>query len=165
MSLGKTLAQELNYEAVSTRAMLERLPESDYGWAPHEKSMTLGALAAHVAESGCWTEQILNQDEFDLDPANYKPLVVKGRDELLKSFDGATAKACAQLEQAEDACLMALWKFKSKGNLVFEMPRIAVVRMFILSHLIHHRGQLSVYMRLRDIPVPSIYGPTADAPM
>lgn len=165
MEQGKLLAQELTQEGATTRNVLEQIPEKDFGWSPHEKSMTMGRLAGHVAESLSWTDVLLGQDEFDMNPDVYKPMDPKNRAELLESFDAALSKASSLLEQTEDAHMARPWRFKSQGQLIFELPRAAVVRMFILSHLIHHRGQLSVYMRLRDIPVPSIYGPTADAPM
>jgi len=165
MEQGKLFAQELMQESATTRSVLERIPEEDFAWSPHEKSMTMGRLAGHVAESISWADVLLGQDEFDMNPKTYEPLTPKNPSELLESFDTALSKALALLEKTQDARFAGLWRFKSNGQLLFEMPRGAVFRMFMLSHHIHHRGQLSVYMRLRGIPVPSIYGPTVDAPM
>ena len=162
MSMGKNIKQELEYEARATRKYLERMPAEQFGWQPHAKSMSLGLLASHVAELPEWTGVLINQDEFVLDMENYQPWIASGPQELVEKFDACLKDACRLLEEVDDARMLAIWRMKVGEQIVLELPRIAVVRSMILSHLIHHRGQLSVYLRLLDIPVPATYGPSAD---
>ena len=165
MSIGAMLAQELEQELQTTRRLLERTPESEWEWRPHEKSMTLGALASHIVESMTWAEVLLKTDELDFDPDTYQSPEINGRAQLLALLDQASVQACALLKETEDAAMMTPWAMKKKGEVLFSMPRAAVVRSFLISHMIHHRGQLSVYFRMKDVPLPAIYGPTADEPM
>ncbi len=153
---------ELDREASSTRKMLERVPEGKNEWAPHPKSMTLGRLATHVATLPGWASS-LRDDGFDIGVNTVgvppPPATTAG---LVELFDKTIADAKAVLNGLDDARAMGPWTLSMKGKPVFSMPRLAVVRMMILNHTVHHRGQLSVYLRLLDVPVPGMYGPSAD---
>ena len=162
--MGQAMAHELQHEASAARKLLEAIPEDKWDYKPHEKSMTIGNLGSHIAESLEWTETTCQEDSFEMDPETYVPEKASNREELLKMFDGYAEKAVAALAATPDDKMMVPWKFIMAGKVAFEMPRVAVLRSFILSHLVHHRGQLSVYLRLLDVPVPQIYGPTADDP-
>jgi len=162
MKMKDSLIAEFERESQTTRRHLERLPDDKLDWRPHEKSFTAGGLASHIAELISWADSILNLDELDIDPATYKPYQASSVADLLKTFDDNVG-ACRQvLAGAADATLEQSWRFKMMGRLLFERPKAEVFRDFILSHVIHHRGQFSVYLRLLNVPVPSTYGPTAD---
>ena len=153
---------ELDREASSTRKMLERVPEGKNEWAPHPKSMTLGKLATHVATLPRWAG-FLREDAFDIDlNAVGTPPPPPTTAGLVALFDKTIADAKSVLSGLDDVRAMGLWTLSMKGKTVFVMPRLAVVRMMILNHSVHHRGQLSVYLRLLDVPVPGMYGPSAD---
>lgn len=164
MNLGQILAQELQYESQSTRKMLERVPDS-FQWQPHDKSMTLGRLATHVAEIPQWTRAITTQDELDFAKSDYKPATLASATELVELFDKCIADSVELLQNSSDADLMRNWQLRNGEKVLMEMPKAMVVRSMVLNHLIHHRGQLSVYLRLNDVPLPSVYGPTADEQM
>lgn len=164
MNLGQILAQELQHEAQSTRKMLERVPDK-FAWQPHEKSMPLGRLATHVAEIPQWTRAIVTQDELDFAKSDYKPETLNNATELVALFDKIVADSVGLLQNASDADLMRSWQLRNGEKVLLEMPKAAVVRSMVFNHLIHHRGQLSVYLRLNDVPLPSVYGPTADEQM
>jgi uncharacterized damage-inducible protein DinB len=161
MPLSQALLPEFDHEMATTRRVLERVPEGKSDWKPHDKSMTLGQLATHVATIPHWGESICGQDSFDVTSAPPTP-EVKSRQQLLAVFDQAAAAARKAISGASDEQLMKPWSLKAGDQTIFSMPRIAVLRSFIMNHGIHHRGQLSVYLRLNDVPVPSIYGPSAD---
>lgn len=162
MALIDGIITELEMESATTRKMLERVPEEKFGFKPHEKSMSLGALASHLAENPMWVGSTMDVDELDMDTADYKPYMASSTAELLAAFDKNLAEALSKMAGQTDEHLMAMWRMKVGGEIAFEMPRLAVLKCMILNHSIHHRGQLSVYLRLNDIPVPSVYGPTAD---
>ena len=163
MQLNEGLIAELQHEAVSTRKMLERVPADKFGWKPHEKSMTLGRLASHIAEIPGWTNETINQDVLDFAKMEYEPFEPNSAEELVKFFDDKLASALDTLKNnATDENLMGMWTMKNGETVYMTMPRIAVMRGFVLSHLIHHRAQLGVYLRLLDVPIPSSYGPSAD---
>lgn len=164
MPLNEALIAELQQEAAATRKMLERVPEKSNSWKPHEKSMTLGRLSQHLAEIPMWVPVTVDQDELDFAKENYEPKESTTNELLLKTFDDNLAGAIECLKNASDEKLMGNWTMKNGEKVYFTMPKIAVLRGFVMSHLIHHRGQLSVYMRMLDIPLPSVYGPTADEP-
>ena len=153
---------ELDREASSTRKLLERVPEGRNEWKPHPKSMTLGKLSTHVATLPSWSHS-LKDDGFDVGVDSVgvppPPGTTAG---LLALFDKTIAEAKAELNALDDARAMGLWTLSMKGKPVFSMPRLAVVRTMILNHSVHHRGQLSVYLRLLDVPIPGMYGPSAD---
>jgi uncharacterized damage-inducible protein DinB len=162
MAIADALLGELVHEAATTRRMLERTPMAKADWKPHTKSMTLGRLASHIAEIPGFMGPIVNREELAMDMANYKPKVYSNVQELLAGFDATVDEAKKALHGKTDAELMVLWRFKAGNKVIFELPRVAAIRTMILSHLIHHRGQLSVYLRLNEVPLPSVYGPSAD---
>lgn len=165
MSIVETLLPEFDHEMASTRRLLEIVPAADAAWKPHPKSYSLGDLAAHIVRLPLWGTFVLQQPELDLgSPANASIARVPftTRADLLDQFDRYVSEARAALAPLPDAAMGATWTLKNRGTTVFSMPRAAVLRGFVLSHMIHHRGQLSVYLRLRDVPLPSLYGPTAD---
>lgn len=164
MPMIEPMIQEFQYEMGSTRALLERLPDAAWDWKPHDKSMTLGELASHLVESVAWTLHVMEKDVFELDTQTWKPYRAACRAELLAAFDENAQIALAAMDGAPDAHLMKPWKMVIGGETAMEMPRAAILRTFLISHMIHHRGQLTVYARLRDVALPSIYGPTADEP-
>lgn len=164
MAIAEALIPEYDHEMGTTRRLLDRVPEAEFGWKPHDKSMTLGQLAAHLANIPTWCSWTLRVTTLDLatlgDDARPKPAVSRGA--LLAEFDGKVAAARARLVNSTDPELLAPWTLKSGDQELFTMPRISAIRSFVMNHMIHHRGQLSVYLRLKDVPVPPIYGPTAD---
>ena len=163
--MSKTISQsmlpEFDHEMANTRKMLERVPEDRTAWTPHGKSMTMGRLAFHIAHVPAWATLGLTLDEFDLTPG-FETGEMTARAALLDMFDAKVAEARAHLTSTDDATMMRMWTFKKSGHTVLSMPKVAVLRTFVLNHLIHHRGQLSVYLRLNDVPVPGLYGPSAD---
>lgn len=164
MPIVDSLLPEYDHEFATARRLLERVPEGDFGWKPHEKSMTLGQLAGHVANLAWWCSMTIKDSSYDVtvsDPeATLEPPA--SRDALLQGFDQKVKAAREALAKTTDAEMMAPWTLKSGGQEIFTMPRIATLRTFVMNHMIHHRGQLSVYLRLRNVPLPSIYGPSAD---
>lgn len=161
MAIKDGLLAEYDHEMGTTRRLLDRLPDDRLSWKPHEKSMTLGGLATHLANLPFWGDAILNQSSFDLADAPPNLQAKTSRGDVLAHFDERVKATRAWLEKT-DAELMAPWTLKRGGHQMFTMPRIAAFRSFVLSHSIHHRGQLSVYLRLNEVPVPAIYGPSAD---
>jgi uncharacterized damage-inducible protein DinB len=165
MPIAQTLLPEFDREMANTRQMLALVPAADAAWKPHPKSYALGDLAAHIATLPMWGRLSLELPELDLgSPANagIARVPFTTTPELLERLDRNVSEARAVLAAASDADLSVVWTLKNGATTVFSMPRTAVLRGFVLSHLIHHRGQLSVYLRLRDVPLPSLYGPTAD---
>ncbi len=168
MTIAEALLPEFDQEMASTRRLLERTPEAHAGWKPHPKSMGLGQLAIHVATLPGWITMTLQQTEFDVHPpggSSYKNPEFQSTKALLALFDESVKGARAALAAASDRDFMVSWTLKNNGVAAFSLPRVAVVRSFAMNHLIHHRGQYDVYLRLRDVPLPQIYGPTADEPM
>lgn len=161
MAIVDALLPEFDHEMTVTRKLLERVPDDKHDWKPHQKSMSLGQLAQHVATIPMWGAATLTQAEVDLG-GDQQPPVLRTRAELLAAFDQHVKDTRAKLTGTSDVELMAPWALKRNGQTIFSMPKAAVWRGFVISHLIHHRGQLSVYLRLNDVPVPSIYGPSAD---
>jgi uncharacterized damage-inducible protein DinB len=165
MSIVQTLLPQFDHEMGTTRRVLEVVPAADAAWRPHPKSSSLGDLASHTALIPRWGKVVAQQFELDLGlPTNaaIASMPFTSIAELLERFDRHVSETRSALEPLSDADLRETWTLKNRGGTVFSLPRIAVLRSFILSHLIHHRGQLTVYLRLRDVPVPSVYGPTAD---
>jgi uncharacterized damage-inducible protein DinB len=157
------LLPEFDHEMTTTRKVLERVPEDKFGWKPHAKSFSVGELATHVANLPTWGTETLTKSEIDL-AGGQRVASLASKAELIATFDRNVAATRAALAGKTDAELLAIWSLKRGGKTIFSMPKTAVLRSFVLSHLIHHRGQLSVYLRLLDVPVPSIYGPSADEP-
>jgi uncharacterized damage-inducible protein DinB len=148
---------------VGTRKTLERIPENKFDWAPHTKSMKLGNLAQHVANVPGWLKESLTQDSLDIAPGKRpEDPQLKTRQEILARFDKNVVAGRAALAAANDEEFFKPWALLNNGQTIFSMPKIAVVRSFVMNHMIHHRAQLGVYLRLNDVPVPSIYGPSAD---
>lgn len=165
MRISETLLPEFDQEMATTRKCLARIPDDKFTFKPHPKSFDMGSLAIHIATMLDWGAVTIQSDSFDYAPVGgepYVPPVVKTNDELLVLFDAASAKFRAALAGAEDETMMAPWSLLAGGKPVFTMPRAAVLRGMIFNHLVHHRGQLSVYLRLCDVPVPALYGPSAD---
>jgi len=156
------LIAELKQEAVNTRKMLERVPEDKFLWKPHEKSMTIGRLASHIAEIPVWINRTLTANEFDFATASMVRNTYENRAALLKVFDEKQAEAIAALQNATDETLNETYSVRRGDQIMFTMPRKVMLRNFAFNHLIHHRGQLSVNLRLLDVPVPGMYGPSAD---
>ena len=165
MGIAKSLLPEFDHEMRTTRAVLARVPEADAGWRPHPKSMTMGQLASHVTNIVRWCAGTFEVPELDLasaDAARYAAPKFETTEKLLEQFDANVALARAALAAARDEDMRTVWTLRSGAQKILSLPRAASYRGFVMSHLIHHRGQLSVYLRLRDVPLPSIYGPTAD---
>jgi len=165
MSIGQSMLGEFDSEMQNTRKALERVPEEKWNWKPHEKSGTLGWLAAHVGTVPEWITMTINTRELDYAPVNwpsYEPPKITNRKELLAAFDKGAAEARAALAGVSDKEIMLDWKLLAGGKEIFTMPRLACVRGMCLNHLYHHRGQLTVYLRLLGVPVPGLYGPSAD---
>jgi len=161
MTISQTLLPEFDQEMASTRKLLAVVPEDKFGWKPHEKSMTLGRLASHVAEMGSWANITIVQDKLELTPGQ-KPFNAATSAELLAAVDKSVTEGRAALESATDETMMGTWSLIYGGKTMFSMPRVAVLRSVVMNHMIHHRGQLSVYLRLLDVPLPGMYGPSAD---
>jgi uncharacterized damage-inducible protein DinB len=164
MSIKDGLLADFDHEMGTTRRLLERLPDDRLSWKPHPRSMTLGGLATHLSNIPTWGGAILNEHSFDLAGAPPPLAEKKSRQEILSSFDEVCRNTRATMDKT-DAEYQALWTLKRGGQQVFSVPRVAAFRSFVLHHLIHHRGQLSLYLRLNDVPVPAIYGPSADEGM
>jgi uncharacterized damage-inducible protein DinB len=162
MMIRDALLPEFDHEMGTTRRLLERVPEDKLNWQPHEKSMTLGRLATHIAEIPNWAQTIIKDTVFEMDSESFTPKTAASRAELLKTFDDSVTGARALVAGATDAELLSSWTMKSGGHEVLSMPKAAVWRSFVMNHGVHHRGQLSVYLRENNVPIPSIYGPSAD---
>lgn len=158
---GRTLVPEFDQEMANTRKMLERVPDEHLGFKPHEKSYSLLDLAAHLASLPTWTGVTLTTTELDLDQPWDRKLPTN-RDEILADFDTAARDARAVLERTSSEDMGVDWTLKTGDQVWFTLPRGAVFRSFVMSHLVHHRAQLGMYLRLLDVPVPGMYGPSAD---
>ena len=161
MAIKDALLPEFDHEMATARKVIERVPADKFGYKPHEKSMTMGRLASHIAEMPTWAVTGITVDSLDL-AGGYAPFEPATSAELLTAFDKNVAGACSAIAGASDETFMKNWSLKRGDVTLMTMPKIAVVRSFVLNHVIHHRGQLSVYLRLNNISVPSIYGPSAD---
>jgi uncharacterized damage-inducible protein DinB len=165
MKLTEQLLAELEREAAGTRAALQRLPEGHNDWKPHPKSMALGYLASLVATMPAWVVTMVKQDELDLKSpgaAKFKPLEWHKRSELVDALDASLAEAREALQSTTDEELMKPWRFKVGDQVVDENLRHVMIEHSVFSHLAHHRGQLTVYLRLNQASVPALYGPSAD---
>ena len=165
MSIAASILPEFDMEMATTRRVIERVPDEKLGWKPHEKSMTMGHLAAHLGEMVSWTVPTISEDALDMNAPGgppYQPPPANSIAEILATFDAYVIAARAAIAGVSDEDFMKNWSLLSGGQTLMTMPRVAVIRTFVMNHIIHHRGQLSVYLRLNDIPVPSIYGPSAD---
>ncbi|HEX3435458.1 MAG TPA: DinB family protein [Pseudacidobacterium sp.] len=166
MKINELFLEELKRDAALSRRVLERVPEGHNLWRPHEKSMPLGYLSALVATMPAWIDMIVNSNQFDIAQKNteYSPKDIQTSSGLVALLDGSVEKARKALESTTDEHLLKPWKLLAHGHLVKETPRHVQIRDGVLSHLAHHRGQLTVYLRLNEATVPGIYGPSADEP-
>ena len=165
MSISETLLPEFDQERANTRKTLELVTNDKLSWKPHPKSFAMGSLATHIANMIGWTTDTIAKDSFDVSPPGappYKEEPAASQKELLEKFDKNVTAARAALVGASDERLLGPWSLLAGGKTLFTMPRIACIRGFVMNHVIHHRAQLGVYLRLNDIPVPAIYGPSAD---
>ena len=165
MSYAQALLPEFEQEMANTRKVLERIPEDRLDWQPHGKSHTIGWNANHIADLPHWLVVTLTQPSLDIAPVDAPPYVtpkLTGRNEILDLFDKNVAAARTALTAVKDEDVARMWSLERAGKPIFTMPRSAVVRGMVLSHLIHHRAILCVYLRLNDIPVPGMYGPSGD---
>lgn len=166
MKITELLLEELDREAVGIRKALERVPEGKNDWKPHEKSMPLGSLATIVATIPAWLEMVVNMDELDINPLGgpkFKPPEWKTRHDLLQQFEASLNQGREVLRKTNDEHLLnTQWRMLSAGKLMSEQPRYVAIRDGVLNHMAHHRGQLTVYLRLAGEKVPAIYGPSAD---
>jgi uncharacterized damage-inducible protein DinB len=162
MTMIDSLRTEFAHEAQTTRRHLERLLDGKLDWRPHGKSYTAAALASHIVECVGWADSIFSKDEIDMNPSTFTPYMATSVADLLETFDETVARGTQAMAGATDAMVILPWRLKIMGRVRFEKSRADVFRDFTLSHLIHHRGQLTVYLRLLNIPVPGSYGPTAD---
>jgi uncharacterized damage-inducible protein DinB len=162
MSFSETLLPEFDAEMKNTRALLERLPDNHFEYQPHPKSMTLGRLAGHVAELPGWGLTTVETDLLELDSSTWKPWVPKTTAEILEAFDKNVEKTRAAIADTSDQKWGETWTMKFAGNTIMSMPRSAVMRATVMNHLIHHRAQLGVYLRLNNVEIPGMYGPSAD---
>lgn len=161
MNIYETIISEIKHEADKTNKMLERLASEHFDWKPHEKSMSLIKLATHVADLPSWVAYTLKLNELDL-AGDFKPFKPESVSDLIEHHNKCVADAVEALENAPADELSKMWVLKHGAHQIFELPKGVVLRDMCLNHMIHHRGQLSVYLRLLDIPVPGIYGPSAD---
>lgn len=156
------MMREIQHEGSQTKRILERIPIDNFNWKPHEKSKEIGPLAIHVAQIPAWTSRILAAPEFDIATMQREVPEIKTADDLVKISESNIQKAVEDLLKASDEDLMAMWTLRRGDQIVFSLPRAAAIRSMSMNHLIHHRGQLTVYLRLLNISVPGIYGPSAD---
>jgi len=164
MAIGKSLLPEFDYEMANTRKTLERVPDDKWDWKPHDKSSPMGNLATHLANLPSWGTLAVSSDSFDLAPGG-QPVRTPGlssTEAVLAKFDENVAATRAAIASVNDEELFKQWTLLSNRKTIMTLPKIAVLRSFVVNHMIHHRAQLGVYLRLNDIPVPSIYGPSAD---
>lgn len=161
MAINESFIGELQHEATTTRKVLERIPAEKFDWKPHEKSMPFGQLATHVADMFSWFAPVLETDELDFANGYEQPKPVT-TEELVAVLDKNLAAATESLKKAGDETFGQNWTLRNGEQVFFEMPKRQVLRGMVMNHIVHHRGQLSVYLRLNDIPVPAIYGPSAD---
>ncbi len=161
MALKEALLPEFDHEMANTRKALERIPADKFSWKPHEKSFSMGDLVTHIATIPDWMVFTIDHDSLDM-AAPFHNEAARSTGELLERFDANVIKARKALEGTNDEVLFKPWALKMGDKVLFSMPKISVLRGFVMNHLIHHRGQLTVYMRENNIPVPALYGPSAD---
>lgn len=162
MNIAEILLADFDAEVANTRRTLERIPENDPQWKPHEKSMAIGRLALHTARLPDFGSRILTSDELDLDKYKFPDFVFESTAHLLSELDRTASKVKADLSASSDDHLKAHWKLIFKGRPLLDAPRMVLYRTMFLNHLVHHRAQLGVYLRLLNIPIPGLYGPSAD---
>ncbi len=165
MTIPEKLLPEFDQEMAGVRKTLERVPEDKLSWKPHDKSMSMQQVASHIANLPNWAVLTLQQDQFDMNPPDGEPATTpqaNSRQELLEFFDKSSAAARKAIAAAVDEDFRKDWSLLSGGHTLFTMPKIAVYRLFVMNHIIHHRAQLGVYLRMNNVAVPALYGPSAD---
>ena len=162
MNFIEPLIAELKHEAATTKRLLERMPEDSLAWQPHAKSMSLGRLAAHIANLPGMGIGVMSGDELDASDLKAQSPPEDNVSSIVEAFDKKISSAIELLKTQADESWLKPWRYTNGEHVLFEMPRMAVIRFVVINHIIHHRGQLSVYLRLLDVPLPSVYGPTAD---
>jgi uncharacterized damage-inducible protein DinB len=166
MPINESLLPEFDHEMANTRRVLERVPEDKFEWRPHSKSPTFIWLASHVTNLPMWAVMTMSSESFDLAPPSGEqpspPPAAKSRDELLSTFERNRDQARAAIAAGSDQQMLTPWALLKGGHEIFRLPRIAVLRSMVMNHIVHHRAQLCVYLRLNDVPVPGLYGPSAD---
>ena len=165
MSIAQSILPEFEYEMSNTRKTLERVPEDKLEYKPDPKSMPLGRLAGHIAEMVNWGAVTLQTESLNLDGGDYKPFSPTTRAQLLAEFDKNVAAARTEIAKATDPQMLQNWSLIFGGKPVLNMPRAGVIRSMVINHIIHHRAQLTVYYRMNGVPVPALYGPSADEGM
>ena len=165
MSIAQALLPEFDHEMANTRKCLSRIPDDKLDWKAHEKSWDLRSITTHLANMPKWTVMTMTETSFDLEPVGGEQVREEPIDSVegaLEMFDANVAAAREAIANASDEAMMTSWSLLKAGEEIISMPRIAVLRSFIMNHMIHHRGQVTVYLRLNDLPVPALYGPSAD---
>jgi uncharacterized damage-inducible protein DinB len=165
MTIGQSMLPEFDEEMKNTRKVLERVPDEKWNWKPHDKSGTVGWLACHIATLPGWTTMTIKTEQLDYAPVDgpsYTPPKIENRKDLLAVFDKESSEARAALAAVSDADILKDWTLLAGGQKIFVLPRVACLRGMVMNHLIHHRAQLTVYYRLMGVPVPGLYGPSAD---
>ncbi len=162
MTIAQQMLAELQQEGIATRKILAKVPIDKKDWKPHEKSMSLGSLARHVAEIFGWPKETITMDELDFAKSDFTPKVLNSNEELLALFDKCLAKAKEILEATSDEEIAKPWTMRNGEIIYFTMPKAQVMRTWVLNHSVHHRAQLGVYLRMLNIPLPGTYGPSAD---
>lgn len=164
MTISQSLLPEFDQEMASTRKVLERIPDDKLDWKAHPKSNTIRWVGTHLATIPSWTGYTLQQDSLDVNPGGQemRTTPAASREEILERFDRNVAQARKDIESTSDAEFAKMWTLLNNGTAMFSLPKAAVLRSFVFNHIIHHRGHLCVYLRLNDIPVPGLYGPSAD---
>lgn len=160
-NISASLLPEFDAEMANTRKILERVPDSKFDYKPHEKSMALGRLASHIAEMPNWASHTIQMEVLEMTPGQ-KPYMAETTEQLLIDFDKYVAEARALIAGASDEDLHKIWTFRWDGKDIMSMPRFAVLRGVVMNHMIHHRAQLGVYLRLNEVEIPGMYGPSAD---
>lgn len=164
MPISKGLLGEFQYEMNTLRTLLQRVPVEKFSYKPHEKSMSLEQLSVHLAQIPGWIKETLLQDELDFGAGGFTPPVVTSSAELLDLFEKSVVTGAAAIESTADEEYSKMWTMRAGEKIFFSQPKMQVYRAFVMGHMIHHRGQLSVYLRMLDVPLPQIYGPSADDP-
>jgi len=164
MNVRESLLPEFDHETTMTRVVLERLPEGAFEWRPHPKSYTLGGLATHLAQIPHWGTSILTKDFYDLASSTTREPLTSLK-AVLETFDGHVREVRSALVELTDGQLLQPWALRRAEKIILSMPRVSALRGFVVRHLVHHRGQMTVYLRLNGVPLPPLYGPTADETM
>lgn len=162
MQISQLMLLEWQQESANTKKMIERLPTESFLWRPHEKSMTSGRLATHIAELPVWFSRIIEAPEFDFASVAFTPFTAENTEALLDLFNKQLTTSVAALARADDDTMNEVWTLRRGNQVMMKLPRKVALRTFALNHIYHHRGQLSLYLRLLDIEVPGMYGPSAD---